>query len=94
LQESIKNLEEYLKNNDISSEDREKEQLNLSEAKGNLKSRMQEKKNIDDNIGRYLIELSNAIKNDKKTLVEVYSNISSLSADEIISSMEMIMKDE
>ena len=93
LQEDIKNLEKYLDTDDI-LEDREKKQSDLSDAKKKLESKEQEKKNIDDDIGKYLIELSGAIKNDKRTLVDVYSNISSLSADEIISSMEMIMKDE
>ena len=85
LDDEIQTLEELLEN---ASEDDYEWIRNMLVSKQTLKA------NVDVEISRALNSLSGAIENDKRTLVDVYSAITSLSVDEIVSSLEMIAKEE
>jgi hypothetical protein len=93
LVEKIRLLENDLENatehGDIISK-----QLELDALNQQLSGKVSMKTDIDTEIGEALSKLSVAIGKDKRKLVDVYSDIISLSADEIISSMELIAKDE
>ena len=92
----IKTLDDAISDlyNRIKSAEDEEDGALVGDLQKQLYDKEKEKNNANADLGKALDNLLNAIKDDKNTLADVYSAITSLSADEIVSSLEMIAKDE